>query len=107
MAHASPLGSALLAVRQQHKPFGETVVVAHRLLKNDIPGYEDLLLTERLLGHPAPTLVTPAHETQRGQAAYPELGEIRFGYLPRPLNAEFQSPGRQIVGVPTKRASFS
>ncbi len=107
VAHASPLGSALLAVRQQHKPFGETVVVAHRLLKNDIPGHEYLLLTERLLGHPAPTLVTPARETQRGQAAYPELGEIRFGYLPRPLSAESRSPGRQIIGVPKKRALFS
>ena len=102
-----PLGLCSTAVRQQHKPFGETMVVAHRLLKNDIPGHEYLLLTERLLGHLAPTLVTPARETQRGQAAYLELGEIRFGYLPRPLSAESRSPGRQIIGVPKKRAPFS
>ena len=88
VAHAGPLG--FTTVHQQRKPFGETVVVAHRLLKNDIPGHEYLLLTEGLLGRPAPTLVAPGHEAQRGQATYPELGEIRFVYLPlpRPLRAE-------------------
>lgn len=59
-------------------------MVAHRLLKNDIPGHEYLLLIEGLLGRPAPTRVAPGHEAQRGQATYPKLGEIRYVYLPLP-----------------------
>lgn len=96
MAHAGPLG--FTTVRRQRKPFGETVVVSHRLLKNDIPGHEYLLLTEAVLGRPAPTLVLPGHEAQRGQATYLELGEIRFGYLPlpRPLPA---TGGAAATGV--------
>ena len=82
VAHAGPLG--FTTVLQQRKPFGETVVVAHRLLKNDIPGHEYLLLTEGLLGQPAPTRIAPGYEAQRGRATYPELGEIRFVYLPLP-----------------------
>lgn len=87
VAHAGTL--SFTTVRGQRNPFGETVVAAHRLLKNAIPSHE-YLLTEGPLGRPAPTRVAPGHDAQRGSATYPEPSEIRFVHLPLPrsLSAE-------------------
>jgi hypothetical protein len=76
VAHAGPLG--FIQVRQFRKPFGEAVVVAHRLLKNDIASHEYVLLTDDLL---AQTAAAPAFlriVAQRSSFAYAKQGEVRY-----------------------------
>lgn len=79
IAHAGPLG--FTTVRQQRKPFGETVIVLHRLLKNDIAKHEYVLLTDALLKYSPPTkpFSTIAHHRC---ASCAELGEVGYVYLP-------------------------
>ena len=78
VAHAGPLG--FTTVRQQRKPFGEAVVVLHRLLKNDVPSHEYLLLTEALLG--AHWAEAPAWSGDfRRTARYAGLDAVRYLYV--------------------------
>lgn len=78
IAHAGPLG--FTQVRGQRKPFGETVVVVHRLLKNSIPSHEYVVLTDALLlAAGAPELPEAA---QQGEAFYESVGQVGYAYLP-------------------------
>jgi hypothetical protein len=70
------------------KLMGKDVILAHRLLKNDLETHEYLLVTGGLLGaagNPVPgdARLTPGAQT------YPVFGSVPFAYLPlAPLRAE-------------------
>lgn len=79
VAHAGPLG--FTTVREQRKPFGETVITLHRLLKNNIESHEYLLLTDALLAQAPATPAFLGMVTQRSSYSYAELGEVGFVHI--------------------------
>ncbi|SHJ62136.1 Protein of unknown function [Hymenobacter daecheongensis DSM 21074] len=79
VAHAGPLG--FTTVRQQRKPFGEAVVVLHRLLKNDIPSHEYVLLSHALLAHAPGSLAVLGTTAQPGISTYDDLGDVRYVHV--------------------------
>lgn len=79
VAHAGPLG--FTTVREQRKPFGETVIVLHRLLKNNIDSHEYVLLTDALLAQFPTTPAFLGAVTQRSTYSYAELGEVGFVHI--------------------------
>lgn len=79
VAHAGPLG--FITVRQQRKPFGEAVIVLHRLLKNDIASHEYVLLTNDLLAQAAPAPAVLAVVGHRSSAAYDGLGQVGYVHV--------------------------
>jgi hypothetical protein len=94
VAHAGPLG--FTTVRQQRKPFGEAVVVLHRLLKNDIATHEYVLLTDALLKQ-APAMA--GEVGQRSSSFYDELGEVSFVHVslrPTALQLDFRRTRRKL-----------
>ncbi len=99
VAHAGPLG--FTTVRQQRKPFGSAVITLHRLLKNDVPSHEYLLLTDDLLGTGRPAACAWAG-ARPGTAHYDGLGEV--GYLHLSLR-----DGAPVVSepAPAQPARFS
>ena len=70
-------------VKSFQKPYGSGVILAHRLLKNDIDDKEYLLINSEYYS-------SAAHETTRtdgesflqGKMDYPDFGEITYQYLP-------------------------
>ncbi len=77
-------------VANKTKLIGKDVILAHRLLKNDVEGGTYLLLSERLVngagGMPDNTEFRSHRET------YPVFGEVRLSYLDlRPLLADLPS----------------
>jgi hypothetical protein len=78
VAHAGPLG--FTTVRQHRKPFGEAVVLVHRLLKNDVPSHEYLLLTDDLLGAEWPVAAAWAGARHR-YASYAGLGLVGYVHV--------------------------
>ncbi len=90
VAHAGPLG--FTTVRAQRKPFGEAVIVLHRLLKNDVPSHEYLLLTDDLLGGQCATAEAWAGARRR-TAHYAGLGRVGYLHVPlRPAGAPAAPP---------------
>jgi hypothetical protein len=79
VAHAGPIDT--IRVAGFEKPYGSDVILAHRLLKNDIPDDEYLLLTDPCIGSDSPVL--PEWATlARGESAYDELGPVRHAHVP-------------------------
>lgn len=83
VAHSGPLD--FIEVKDFRKPFGPDVILVHRLLKNDIPVNEYLLITDALAGdsltESSPNL--PAWiNFQRGQAQYDDIGIVHFRHAP-------------------------
>lgn len=79
VAHAGPLG--FTTVREQRKPFGEAVIVLHRLLKNNIDSHEYLLLTDALLAEAPTTPEFLSTVMQHSSYTYAELGEVGFVHI--------------------------
>ncbi|MEL6636974.1 MAG: DUF2652 domain-containing protein [Bacteroidota bacterium] len=79
IAHAGPL--EFIQIKNQRKPFGKTVISAHRLMKNEVPSDEYLLLSEDLLRYWAEGTIDPpgAWELARGASTY-DLGKISYDY---------------------------
>lgn len=88
IAHAGPV--EILSVREFAKPFGPDVILAHRLLKNDLESREYLLVTESTFesqGWGADQLTTEgaAHGWSgwcSGRSSYDEFGAVPYRYLP-------------------------
>ena len=94
------LGSfAFTTVNNTVKPYGKDVILAHRLLKNDIDQSEYLLLTENTFEvYPmdSPALIKEIKQGYEGFQEYDELGEINYRYfLLKPLHD-------QVRELPTK-----
>lgn len=88
VAHSGPI--EFLKVRGFQKPFGSDVILAHRLLKNDLDNHEYLLVTESMLGSqgwdpkdPIPSGASPDwSEWCGGTSNYEEYGAVPYRYLP-------------------------
>jgi Protein of unknown function (DUF2652) len=95
-------------LRVQHfdKLFGKDVIVAHQLLKNDIPQHEYWLVTQDL--HRQPAELTQWMEWQES-AKETERGEIRFSYTQLgPLKMDIPQPSLpQELAKKTKMLSVS
>ncbi len=90
VAHAGPI--EVIRVRDFEKPYGPDVILAHRLLKNEVEGDEYLLFTDSC--GPAPDEVLPAWASpDRGRSSYPELGEVcHTAVALGPLRAGIEPP---------------
>lgn len=83
VAHSGPI--EFIQVKGFQKPFGQAVILAHRLLKNDIPKHEYFLITDALAGaslaESSPNL--PAwFNLQNSHAQYDDIGIVHFRYSP-------------------------
>jgi hypothetical protein len=73
----SPIGDRI-------KLFGEDVITAHRLLKNNVPDQEYLLLTEKFLSNYSNEEIDELFHWGRLESAsdeYPHIGEIKYRYI--------------------------
>ncbi len=100
VAHAGPI--EFLNVKQFRKPFGPEVILAHRLLKNDVESNEYLLVTETLLetgsGVSAPTPRGTSSDWGswvEGVTDYDDFGPVVYRVLPlSPLLEGIPDPPR-------------
>ncbi len=81
VAHAGPVD--LISVRGFEKPYGADVIVAHRLLKNDLRGTEYLLVTEPALAESRKPIEAPEwSELCSGSAAVEDFGAVPYRWVP-------------------------
>jgi hypothetical protein len=78
VAHGGPIET--IKVQDFEKPYGADVILAHRLLKNDVDENEYLLLTEVLKaeGEGLP----PWAKLIPGATTYDTLGEVKYHHIP-------------------------
>jgi hypothetical protein len=78
VAHGGPIET--IKVQDFEKPYGADVILAHRLLKNDVDENEYLLLTEVLKaeGEGLP----PWAKLIPGATTYDTLGEVKYHHVP-------------------------
>ncbi len=81
IAHSGPID--FIHVKGFQKPFGPDVILAHRLLKNDIPDHEYLLITNALAGdsfaESSPN-VPEWIKFQNSHARYDDVGIVHYRY---------------------------
>ena len=66
------------------KPYGKDVILAHKLLKNNIRENEYLLLTENtydIYTEAAPSFIKDLKQMNEGSTDYDELGNVRYRYF--------------------------
>jgi hypothetical protein len=81
VAHAGPID--LISVHGFKKPYGSDVIVAHRLLKNDVDETEYLLVTEPALSGVPKEPEAPEWSTiEQGTATIEDLGAVAYRYVP-------------------------
>ena len=71
-------------IGQNIKLMGEDVIIAHRLLKNDIASYEYLLLSENLINEYKESIIDQNFEwgtLKEGDDQYRHLGAINYRYI--------------------------
>ncbi|WP_422360716.1 DUF2652 domain-containing protein [Reichenbachiella sp.] len=95
--------SQMIEVKGNEKPFGESVIRVHRLLKNSVLSNEYLLLTEHLLKESPPT--SNATEMIQGEDSYEELGDIQYrslnlDYLQKSVSAPPQKTTEKLIAKP-------
>jgi hypothetical protein len=74
---------AVTQIREHTKLMGKDVIIAHRLLKNDIHGEEYVLLSEGYLQTQHPEQVKSSFSWTRlhhGRSQYEHLGEVQYQY---------------------------
>lgn len=70
-------------VKHFHKLHGENLIVAHRLMKNNVNSDEYLLLTQDYLSAAGNENLSPDEDwfkLSMGQENYPEIGNVDFGF---------------------------
>lgn len=97
VAHAGPMET--IRVREFVKPYGTDVILAHRLLKNDVPEDEYVLLTQRLLPEEALRSALPTWaRISEAEAHDADLGTVRYGYAPLgELRSEIPEPEPPVI----------
>jgi len=98
IAHTGEIG--FTKVKDHSKPFGSTLVEAHRLLKNDIEVHEYLLLTDHYRESMADsnyvTSPSPWIALQRGASSL-EYKEVKYLYIPlTPLHDKVEPPAPSL-----------
>jgi len=93
VAHSGPIET--LRVQEFEKPYGADVILAHRLLKNNVEDNEYLLVTA---GVRAKTDDLPAWATLvPGMTTYETLGQISYHHIPLgPLRAGVPEPPDRV-----------
>ena len=73
----------VITVKGGEKPYGPDVIMAHRLLKNDVPSDEYLLVTDPVLKDMDPIIPTKEQnlEGMEGKIRYEDAGSITFKYV--------------------------
>jgi hypothetical protein len=79
VAHAGPIET--IRVRDFAKPYGPDVILAHRLLKNEVPSDEYLLMTAPWWDGEEAGLPDWVHMT-RGHSDYSDLGRVCHAHVP-------------------------
>jgi hypothetical protein len=79
VAHQGPF--QLLDVRGFQKPYGKDVILAHRLLKNDVPEPEYLLATSGFPDAETPSDLPDWAQISDGAGAYDDLGEVGYRFV--------------------------
>jgi hypothetical protein len=81
VVHAGPI--ELISVQGFEKPYGADVIVAHRLLKNDVARTEYLLVTEAALaGSRAPIVAPEWSELCFGSDDIQDVGPVQYRWVP-------------------------
>lgn len=73
-----------IKVKEHRKPHGSDVVLAHRLLKNDVPGKEYLLLTQGFFEDIEGDKLKSHYswiETTNASSNYDDIGEVPYQYI--------------------------
>ena len=88
VAHAGAV--ELLKVKGFEKPYGSDVILAHRLLKNDVDESEYLLLTDAIPQEESPpSWACP----EVGDTVYEDFGSVAYRYIPLgPLRSGIPDP---------------
>jgi hypothetical protein len=71
-------------VNRTVKPYGRDVILAHKLLKNNIQDNEYMLLTENtfdIYTEAAPAFIKDLKQMNEGAMDYDELGKVRYRYF--------------------------
>ncbi len=89
VAHSGPIDT--IVVREFEKPYGPDVILAHRLLKNDVATREYALVTNGLVqsGGDLPDWV----DLVPGSSSYESIGEVSYHHIPLgPLRESVPDP---------------
>ena len=96
--HAGPLD--MISVRGHEKLHGSDVILAHRLLKNNITTNEYALFTDQLLEHRGISQWpegTSELKVEQGESEYDEIGPVMFHYLLlNDLHKQVEVPARPV-----------
>jgi len=85
IAHAAHI--EMIKVKETEKPYGPGVITAHRLLKNDVPAREYVLITESALNESATAQQSEWVTLENGHNEYSEIGVVNYQYsLMTPLH---------------------
>ncbi len=99
VAHAGPIRA--LTVQGHPKPYGKDVILAHRLLKNDVPGHEYMLFTETVRNAGDADLPIGFATLSNGRTEYPDLTMVDYtAYDLSPLHKEVhvrRAPMRPVL----------
>lgn len=94
IAHCGELG--FISVKEIYKPHGREVILAHRLLKNNISEDEYLLLTEPMFINNGIAGLNSDSDWvyfEEGKSTYEDLGEINYKYISlSPLHRYVEDP---------------
>jgi hypothetical protein len=89
VAHGGPIET--IKVQEFEKPYGSDVILAHRLLKNDVPDTEYLLVTQDL--ERGTDSLPPWAEMVPGESTYENIGPVQYHHIPLgPLRATIPEP---------------
>ncbi len=104
IAHVGP--SDFISVKGKQKVYGQAVILAHRLLKNNIASSEYLLLSKaymELQVNPIPSSDFPWIELKSGSIDYESIGTVDYVFTKlSPLHQEVPEPEVQISATMPK-----
>lgn len=109
VAHAGPID--LISVAGFQKPYGSDVIVAHRLLKNDVPEDEYLLMTESAFSDEGSPIAPEWSTLCSGSVDVDDVGVVPYQWIPfTPLLDMIPEPEapRSVprVGKPFVRSTY-
>ncbi|MGQ0546990.1 MAG: DUF2652 domain-containing protein [Betaproteobacteria bacterium] len=101
IAHQATISQA--RVREHVKLFGQDVIAVHRLLKNNVPQREYVLLTRALADAWPPGAAPEWAGRESGSCEY-DIGTLAYDYVPlEPLRSQVPAPKVEDFGVPGAR----
>jgi hypothetical protein len=90
----------IITVKGGEKPYGPDVIMAHRLLKNEVPSSEYALVTEQVLNTREPEMTINGERVQglAGKMIYEDAGSAEFKYLSlEGLHSELMPPPEKTL----------